>query len=98
MKVSEQQRLQNIAISEGQRVQTADAAGKQFIGVHHIEGHVAANLLEHPDLQANHLTLIVSGGHTMLVEVRRFGSYDILGATRDDALGEAFVSLSLLES
>ncbi len=68
----------------------AFAAGKHFIGVHHIEGHVAANLLEHPDLQANHLTLIVSGGHTMLVEVRRFGSYDILGATRDDALGEAF--------
>jgi len=74
----------------------AFAAGKHFVGVHHIEGHIAANLLEHPDLKTRHLTLIVSGGHTMLVEVRHFGSYDVLGGTRDDALGEAFDKVAKL--
>jgi len=61
-----------------------------FIGVNHMEGHLAANLLEHPELDDHHLTLIVSGGHTMLVEVTQFGEYDIMGQTRDDAAGEAF--------
>jgi len=63
---------------------------KPFVPVNHIEGHLAANILEHPDLRTHHLTLIVSGGHTMLVEVRSFGEYHILGRTRDDAAGEAF--------
>ncbi len=68
----------------------AFATGKPFVGVHHIEGHMAANLLEHPDLDQRHLTLIVSGGHTMLVEVNPFGTYRVLGQTKDDAAGEAF--------
>lgn len=61
-----------------------------FVAVNHIEGHLSANILEHPDLDTHHLTLIVSGGHTMLVEVEEFGKYHILGQTRDDAAGEAF--------
>jgi len=66
------------------------ATGKPLVGVHHIEGHLAANILQHQDLYPNHLTLVVSGGHTMLVEVHRFGEYTILGQTKDDAAGEAF--------
>ena len=61
-----------------------------FVPVNHIEGHLTANILEHPELDRHHLTLIVSGGHTMLVEVQEFGEYRILGRTRDDAAGEAF--------
>ncbi len=61
-----------------------------FVPVNHIEGHLSANILEHHDLNPHHLTLIVSGGHTMLVEVREFGEYEILGRTKDDAAGEAF--------
>ncbi len=68
----------------------AFAAGKKFISVNHIEGHLAANILEHPGLDEHHLTLIVSGGHTMLVEVKSFGEYELLGQTKDDAAGEAF--------
>jgi len=61
-----------------------------FVPVNHLEGHLTANILEHPDLDRHHLTLIVSGGHTMLVEVKTFGEYRLLGQTRDDAAGEAF--------
>ena len=68
----------------------AFATGKKFIPVNHIEGHLAANILEHPELDKHHLTLIVSGGHTMLVEVKSFGEYELLGQTKDDAAGEAF--------
>jgi N6-L-threonylcarbamoyladenine synthase len=67
-----------------------------FVPVNHIEGHIAANLLEHPELDGHHLTLIVSGGHTMLVEVKRFGDYEILGQTQDDAAGEAFDKVAKL--
>jgi len=68
----------------------AFASGIRFVAVNHIEGHLAANLMEHPTLDKHHLTLIVSGGHTMLVEVIKFGEYKIIGRTRDDAAGEAF--------
>lgn len=68
----------------------AFATGKKFVGVNHVEGHLAANILEHHDLDENHLTLIVSGGHTMLVHVKAFGEYEVLGRTIDDAAGEAF--------
>ncbi|UCD64296.1 MAG: tRNA (adenosine(37)-N6)-threonylcarbamoyltransferase complex transferase subunit TsaD [Candidatus Zixiibacteriota bacterium] len=61
-----------------------------FVAVNHIEGHLAANYLEHPDMEKRHLSLIVSGGHTLLVEVDGFGSYDVIGQTKDDAVGEAF--------
>ncbi len=58
--------------------------------MHHIEGHVSANYIEHPDLEPPFLCLIVSGGHTHLVIVKDYGEFEILGRTRDDAAGEAF--------
>jgi N6-L-threonylcarbamoyladenine synthase len=72
------------------------AAGKPLVAVHHMEGHLAANLLEHRQLDTHHLALIVSGGHTMLVEVIEFGNYRILGRTKDDAAGEAFDKVAKL--
>lgn len=61
-----------------------------LVGVHHIEGHVSANYIEHPDLEPPFMCLIVSGGHTHLVIVKDYGEFEILGRTRDDAAGEAF--------
>lgn len=66
------------------------ATGKPLIGVHHIEGHLSANFIENKDLEPPFLCLVVSGGHTHLVVVRDYGTYEILGCTRDDAAGEAF--------
>ena len=66
------------------------AAKKPLVGVHHIEGHVSANYIEHPDLEPPFVCLIVSGGHTHLVVVKDYGEFEILGRTRDDAAGEAF--------
>lgn len=61
-----------------------------LIGVHHIEGHISANYIENKDLKPPFLCLVVSGGHTHLVNVEDYGVYRILGRTRDDAAGEAF--------
>ena len=61
-----------------------------LIGVHHIEGHISANYIEHPELEPPFLCLVVSGGHTHLVCVKDYGKYEILGRTRDDAAGEAY--------
>ena len=66
------------------------AAKKPLIGVHHIEGHIAANYIEHKQLKPPFLCLIVSGGHTHLVLVKDYGEFKIIGKTRDDAAGEAF--------
>ena len=60
------------------------------LGVHHLEGHLLAPLLEPEPPPFPHVALLVSGGHTMLIEVREIGSYRVLGETRDDAAGEAF--------
>jgi len=60
------------------------------IGVHHLEGHLLAPLLESDPPPFPHVALLVSGGHTMLIEVTALGSYRLLGETRDDAAGEAF--------
>lgn len=68
----------------------AFAAHKPLIGVHHIEGHICANFIENPGLEPPFGCLVVSGGHTHLVNVKDYGSYEILGRTRDDAAGEAF--------
>jgi len=68
----------------------AYAAGKPLIPVHHITGHIAANYLVHPELKPPYLCLVVSGGHTMLVEVMDYTKFQILGTTRDDAAGECF--------
>ena len=77
-----------VGVAEAKAI--AYAAGKPLVGVHHIEGHIAANYIEHPDLEPPFLCLVVSGGHTHLVRVRDYGTFDILGRTRDDAAGEAF--------
>ena len=60
------------------------------LGIHHLEGHLLAPLLETPAPSFPHLALLVSGGHTMLIEARALGDYRLLGETRDDAAGEAF--------
>ncbi|MFM7337380.1 MAG: tRNA (adenosine(37)-N6)-threonylcarbamoyltransferase complex transferase subunit TsaD, partial [Actinomycetota bacterium] len=64
--------------------------GVPFVGVNHLEAHLYAALLDDPNVEFPMLVLLVSGGHTMLVEVRRPGDYKIVGQTRDDAAGEAF--------
>ena len=61
-----------------------------LIGVHHIEGHISANYIEHKDLEPPYVCLVVSGGHSHLVQVTDYGEYEIMGRTRDDAAGEAF--------
>ena len=61
-----------------------------LIGVHHIEGHICANFIEHKELEPPFLCLVVSGGHTHLVMMRDYGRFEIIGRTRDDAAGEAF--------
>lgn len=66
------------------------ATGIDLVGVHHIEGHISANYIERPDLEPPFMSLVVSGGHTHLVNVKDYGVYEILGRTRDDAAGEAF--------
>lgn len=68
----------------------AYASKKPLIGVHHIEGHISANYIENPELEPPFGCLVVSGGHTHLVNVKDYGKYEILGKTRDDAAGEAF--------
>ncbi len=64
--------------------------GIPLVGVHHLEGHLFATSLEHPDAVPPFTALLVSGGHTMLLDVPEWGRYQFLGATRDDAAGEAF--------
>ena len=64
--------------------------GLPAIGVHHLEGHLLAPMLESPPPPLPHVALLVSGGHTMLIDVRSIGDYRVLGQTRDDAAGEAF--------
>ena len=68
----------------------AFALGVPVLGVHHMEGHLFAASLEIEDAVPPFTALLVSGGHTMLVDVPEWGSYQVLGATRDDAAGEAF--------
>jgi N6-L-threonylcarbamoyladenine synthase len=61
-----------------------------LVPVNHIEGHIFANFIEHPSLEPPFLSLIVSGGHTHLVEVKGYSEYHVIGRTRDDAAGESF--------
>ena len=68
----------------------AYAACKPLVGVHHIEGHISANYIEHRELEPPFLCLVASGGHSHLVLVEDYGVYKIIGRTRDDAAGEAF--------
>lgn len=66
------------------------ALKKPLIGSNHIQGHIAANYLSHPELEPPFLCLIISGGHTHLVHIKSYTEFEILGKTRDDAIGEAF--------
>lgn len=66
------------------------AMNKPLIPVHHIRGHIAANYLAYPDLEPPFLCLMVSGGHTMIVDVQDYTKMEILGTTLDDAAGESF--------
>jgi len=68
----------------------AMAMNKPLIPVHHIRGHIAANYLSYPDLEPPFLCLVVSGGHTMIIEVKDYTDMNILGTTLDDAAGECF--------
>lgn len=77
-----------VGVAEAKAI--AYAKKKPLVGVHHIEGHVSANYIEHPDLEPPFLCEIISGVHTHLVIVKDYGSFEILGRTRDDAAGEAF--------
>jgi N6-L-threonylcarbamoyladenine synthase len=74
----------------------AFARGIPVIGVHHMEGHLFATALEHHDAVPPFTGLLVSGGHTLLLDVEAWGSYRLLGATRDDAAGEAFDKVAKL--
>ena len=77
-----------VGVAEAKAI--AFASGKPLIGVHHIEGHICANYIEHEELKPPFMSLVVSGGHTHLVRVIDYGKYEVIGRTRDDAAGEAF--------
>lgn len=66
------------------------ALDKHLVGVNHMEGHIFANFLSHPELEPPFLALVVSGGHTQLVKIEGYNTFTLLGQTRDDAAGEAF--------
>ena len=66
------------------------ALNKPLNGTNHIEGHIAANYITHKDLKPPFLCLIISGGHTHLVHIKDYTEFEIIGKTRDDAIGEAF--------
>ncbi len=77
-----------VGVAEAKAI--AFATGKPLVGVHHIEGHISANYIEHLDLEPPYLCLVVSGGHTHLVVVKDYNKYEVIGRTRDDAAGEAY--------
>lgn len=68
----------------------AFALNKPLVPVHHIKGHIMANLVAHPELEPPFVCLVASGGHSHIVEVRDYSHFEILGRTHDDAAGEAF--------
>jgi len=74
----------------------AFGAGKRLLGVHHMEGHLFATSLDVADAVPPFTALLVSGGHTLLLDVESWGSYRVLGTTRDDAAGEAFDKVAKL--
>lgn len=69
------------------------ALDKPLVAVNHMEGHIFANLLQYPDLEPPFLSLVVSGGHTMIVVVKDYNTFQLLGQTRDDAAGKPSIRL-----
>ncbi|MBU1319681.1 MAG: tRNA (adenosine(37)-N6)-threonylcarbamoyltransferase complex transferase subunit TsaD [candidate division Zixibacteria bacterium] len=74
----------------------AYATKKKIIGINHLEGHLCSSFLEHDDLKPPFISLIISGGHTLLIHVKDYCEYEILGQTRDDAAGEAYDKVAKL--
>ena len=68
----------------------AYASNKPLVGVNHLEGHISANYITHPDLEPPFLCMLTSGGNTQIVYVKDYCDMEVLGRTRDDAIGEAF--------
>ena len=68
----------------------AFAANKPLVGVHHLNGHISANYIQHPELEPPFMALITSGGHTEIVQVDDYDKLTVLGGTRDDAVGECY--------
>lgn len=66
------------------------SANKPLVPVHHLRSHIAANYISHPDLKPPFLALVISGGHSHLIDVCTYTDYHVIGATRDDAAGECF--------
>ena len=66
------------------------AINKPLVGVNHIQGHIAANYITYPELKPPFLCVMTSGGNTQLVYVKGYTEFEVLGKTRDDAIGEAF--------
>ena len=66
------------------------ATGKPLVGVNHIEGHIAANYITYKDLKPPFICMMMSGGNTQIIHVKDYTSFEVLGKTRDDAIGEAF--------
>jgi tRNA N6-adenosine threonylcarbamoyltransferase len=83
-----------VGVSYGKAL--AYSLGVPLVGVHHMEGHLFATALEHREAVPPFTALLVSGGHTMLLDVEEWGRYRLLGATRDDAAGEAFDKVAKL--
>ena len=68
----------------------AFALNKPFVGVNHLHGHIAANYIEHKELEPPFICMLLSGGHTHLINVQDYDKFEIIGKTKDDAIGEAF--------
>jgi N6-L-threonylcarbamoyladenine synthase len=83
-----------VGVSYGKAL--AFGSGRALVGVHHMEGHLFATQLQHPEAVPPFTALLVSGGHTLLVDVEAWGRYRLLGQTRDDAAGEAFDKVAKL--
>ena len=83
-----------VGVSYGKSL--AFASGRALVAVHHMEGHLFATQLQHPEAVPPFTALLVSGGHTLLVDVEAWGRYRLLGQTRDDAAGEAFDKVAKL--
>ena len=77
-----------VGVSYGRGI--AYALNKPLVGVNHLEGHIAANYITHPDLKPPFLCMLTSGGNTQIVYVKDYCDMEVLGRTRDDAIGEAF--------